>query len=238
MTPLLSVVIPVWEAEEALERTLASWDDARAAGWVELIVQDATPGAVSQKVPGLQRWAEQDGGIYDAMNRGRRRACGRWVLFAGAGDVLVNGEELKRALEGGKLPVQVFRTRLAEPREPGVPEAYTARWDAGLRWRHVVHHQGVCYRADALPEEPFDGRWKVLADYALHLTMWRAGIAAECHGFTALEAAAGGVSRRFDAALYLEEWRMKRAVLGALAAGVQAPWLLAKWAYKQTAQWR
>ena len=142
------------------------------------------------------------------------------------------------ALENGHAPLQVFGTRLAAPREPGVPETYPARWDAGLRWRHVVHHQGVCYRVDALNREPFDVQWKVLADYALHLKLWKAGITAECHEFNALEVAAGGISRRFDAALYGEEWRMKRAVLGALDAVIQAPWLVAKWAYKRAVRWR
>lgn len=238
MTPLLSVVIPVLGAEDALARTLASWEAAGAAGWVELIVQDATPGAASSQAPGLHRWAEPDGGIYDAMNRGRGRARATWILFVGAGDVLLNGTKLKQALENGRAPLQVFGTCLAAPREPGVPETYPARWDAGLRWRHVVHHQGVCYRVDALTREPFDVQWKVLADYALHLNLWKAGVTAECHEFNALEVAAGGISRRFDAALYGEEWRMKRAVLGALDAVIQAPWLVAKWAYKRTARWR
>ena len=235
MKPLLSVVIPCLQAEAALERTRASW---READWAELIVQDATPHGVSQQGPGFRRYAEADAGIYDAMNRGLSRATGRWVLFAGAGDVLVDGEALKQALERGEAPLQVFGTALAPPREPGVPGAYPARWDAGLRWRHVVHHQGVCYRVGALSSAPFDVRWKVLADYALHLKLWGAGCAAECHGFNALEVASGGVSRRFDAALYAEEWRMKRAVLGRLEAAIQLPWLVAKWAYKRAARWQ
>ena len=235
MKPLLSVVIPSLNAEAALERTRASWHEA---DWAELIVQDATPGAVSHQAPGFRRFAEGDAGIYDAMNRGLQRAEGRWVLFAGAGDVLLDGEALRRALEHGEAPLQVFGTLLAPPREPGVPEAYAARWDAGLRWRNVVHHQGVCYRVDALSSAPFDVRWKVLADYALHLKMWGAGTEAQCHGFNALEVASGGVSRRFDAALYLEEWRMKRAVLGRWEAAIQGPWLVAKWAYKRAVRWR
>ena len=143
-----------------------------------------------------------------------------------------------RALERGEAPMQMFGTALEPPREPGVPKAYTARWDAGLRWRHVVHHQGVCYRVGALSRAPFDVRWKVLADYALHLTLWAEGTEAQCHGFNALEVASGGVSRRFDAALYVEEWKMKRAVLGRWEAAIQVPWLVAKWAYKRAVRWR
>ncbi len=235
MKPLLSVVIPCLHAEAALERTLASWREAR---WAELIVQDASPGAVSERGAGFQRFAEEDAGIYDAMNRGLARTQGEWVMFAGAGDVLLDGESLRQALELGEAPVQVFRTALAPPLEPGVPAAYPARWDAGLRWRHVVHHQGVCYRVKALSRAPFDVRWKVLADYALHLKLWQAGISAQCHQSTALEVASGGVSRRFDAALYAEEWRMKRAVLGRWEAALQVPWLVAKWAYKRAVRWR
>lgn len=235
MNPLLSVVVPVLEAEAALQHTLAS---CAGADWLEVIVQDGTPGAASGQTDRVHRFAEADTGIYDAMNKGRTKASGRWILFAGAGDRVGDLEGVQNALLSGHPEVHVFRTALGTEREAGVPMAYAARWDRSMIWRNTVHHQGVCYRADALPQAPFDRRWRVLADYALHLAMWRAGARAMCHEVTAMEVAPDGVSRRFVPALYAEEWRMKRDVLGAAWAVLQVPWLGAKWAFKQGARLR
>lgn len=235
MTPLLSVVVPVLNAPEALERTLASCSDA---DWLEVLIQDATPGATSQDLGNAQRIAESDRGIYDAMNRGRLRASGRFICFAGAGDVFTDLEGVRRALESANPELHVFGTRLQAPREPGVPAHYPARWDASLKWRHTAHHQGVFYRTDALPRMPFDDRWAVLADYALHLALWRAGARAKCHDIAAMSVAPAGVSRRFSLALYQEEWQLKQEVMGRWQAMVQIPWIGAKWAYKQWAQLR
>lgn len=235
MKPLLSVVVPLKGNPSGYRTTLDSMRTGLEEGWLELIVQDATAGALTEFGGGVSRFAESDAGIYDAMNRGLQRARGSWVLFAGAGDRLCDGDAVRAALERARLPLQVFRTALDEPREPGVPAAYAARWDRSLLFRHTVHHQGVCYRVDALPPAPFDARWKVLADYALHLQLWRAGWEAECHAVQAMRVAAGGVSRDFHPGLYWEEWRMKRAVLGRADAAIQLPWLLAKWGFKQLA---
>lgn len=236
MSPLLSVVVPVFDADQALQRTLESC--AGQEDWLEVIVQDGTPGAQGSRSARTWRVAEPDAGIYDAMNKGRARARGRWILFAGAGDRFVDLEGLRTALTSGQPEVHVFRVALGGEREAGVPRAYLARWDRSLIWRHTVHHQGVCYRADALPAVPFDVRWRVLADYGLHLAMWRAQARAKCHGITSMEVAPGGISRRFEAELYREEWRMKQDVLGRMCAGMQVPWLGAKWAFKQLARLR
>lgn len=235
MNPLLSVVVPVYGADQALQQTL---DSCAGRDWLEVIVQDGTPGAQMGQAGSVTRIAESDAGIYDAMNKGRARAGGKWLLFAGAGDRFVDLDGLRAALTSGDPEVHVFRVELGDAREAGVPATYPARWDRSLLWRHSVHHQGACYRSDALPAVPFDVRWQVLADYGLHLAMWRAGARAKCHEATAMTVAAGGVSRRFKIGLYREEWRMKREVLGRLWAALQLPWLVAKWAFKQAAMLR
>ena len=235
MNPLLSVVVPVLEAASALDRTRKSLEPLLEAGWAELVVQDGTPGAMGLEAKGVRWFAELDSGLYDGMNRGLKRVHGQWVLFAGAGDEWIGGDEVRRALERAVGPMVVFRTEMARPLEPGVPASYPARWDGSMRWHNTTHHQGVCYRVSALPESPFDVRWRTLADYAFHLQLWASGWEADLQEAAAMRAAPGGVSRRFGWGLYREEWRMKASVLGWGAAVAQGPWLGAKWAFKRLA---
>lgn len=237
MSSLLSIVIPVFQSETALAQTLASIRAADPKGdWIEVVIQDGTPGAQCDEPEGnlaIRRIAELDEGIYDAMNRGMKHASGKWVLFAGAGDLLMDGPRLRQALEQGNFPLQVFQTELLPPLEPGVPSFYPAQWNRRLRWKHIVHHQGICYLRTALPESPFDEAWIVLADYALHLRLWEEHWQADLHDFTAMQVAPGGVSRSFQRTLYWEEARMKRSILGTWRAASQWPWIASKWLFKK-----
>lgn len=163
--------------------------------------------------PDLAR--ETDTGIYDAMNRLMNRAHGQRILFLGAGDIPLSG--LDRAMKrwtdaDDTLELGGVRIPDAEPR---VPRHYPARWDGGLRWRHVCHHQGIAYPLNLL--RTFGGfplEYPVLGDYALHIEMWQEGVKARWStGEDWVSAAPGGVSRQFVPSLYQEELLMKRTLL-------------------------
>lgn len=94
--PVLSIIIPTRNCEATLGDCLESvaqqtWTD------FELIVQDAgstdgTHKILKQKDHLIdQLHVESDRGIYDAMNRGIRRARGEWLYFLGADDQLSHG---------------------------------------------------------------------------------------------------------------------------------------------------
>ena len=93
--PLVSVIIPVFNGREKLQRTLASVLSQPRELW-ECLVMDggSTDGTVELlRAQGAQvRWvSERDGGVYDAMNKGIARASGRFLYFLGAGDTLREG---------------------------------------------------------------------------------------------------------------------------------------------------
>ena len=241
---LLSIGIPVsgQGAAAPLERTLNAIRQVLPASDIEVLVQ------VNQTQP--SEWAvglkghpvhpvvecHADQGIYDAMNRLVERASGERILFLGAGDVPLTG--LQRALDRWEdvediLELGGVRIPNAEPR---VPRHYPARWDRGLRWRNVTHHQGIAYPITLI--RTFGGfrtEYKVLADYALNIDMWQEGVQARWNtGEDWVSAAPGGVSRRFNAALYSEERRMKSALLKPGLAKVLLPlWMGIKARWKK-----
>lgn len=199
--------------------------DPTAATWAEALSEHPVrPGCLAQK----------DAGIYDAFNALMKRASGERILFLGAGDLPLSG--LVRALDrwsevDDTLELGGVRIPNAEPR---VPRHYAPRWDRGLRWRNVTHHQGIAYPLPLL--RTFGGfplEYPVLGDYALHLEMWREGVQARWgQGEDWVSAAPGGVSRQFNAALYAEERRLKKAILKpGFARWAQPAWtrLKARW---------
>lgn len=178
-----------------------------------------------------------DGGVYQAMNYGKQCASGAWIWFAGAGDLpcaqtwttfLTNSEALDSACS-----LHVFGVELDSEREGGVPARYPARWDSSMQWRNTTHHQGILYRRSLIQSHAFEPAYKVLADYALHLTLLKHGVQATLHEDTWSHVASGGLSRSFNPGLYREEWRLKKKTLSGWIKWVHPFWLTGKYLLKR-----
>jgi putative colanic acid biosynthesis glycosyltransferase len=109
-----------------------------------------------------------DRGVYDAMNRGLRRARGAYVVFMNAGDRFADPRSLGRivaALEvepapdlllgGTMLHLPSGRQIYRPPRAP-LP---------GLRCGPPAYHQAIAFRRDAHRLVPYDLGLRVSADY-------------------------------------------------------------------------
>ncbi|MEJ2883671.1 glycosyltransferase family 2 protein [Pedobacter sp. GR22-6] len=90
-TPLVSVIIAVFNGEDYLARALESVRNQSYSN-VELIVidgesTDGTVDIIKQNVSYLNYWvSEKDKGIYDAWNKGLAKCNGDWISFLGADD--------------------------------------------------------------------------------------------------------------------------------------------------------
>ena len=243
-TPLLTLAIPVAGDVhcEPLRRTLEGVHRALEEQDIELLVQVSEP--ESPRIQSLLQGHptapsgeyREDRGIYDAMNRLIERAKGARILFLGAGDVPLTG--LGRALDRWTAvddTLELGGVRIPNA-EPGVPRHYAPRWDRGLRWRNVAHHQGIAYPLQLI--RTFGGfplEFPVLGDYALNIELWQEGVKARWSlGEDWVSAAPGGVSRRFTPTLYSEELQMKQAILKpGLARSLQPLWIRMKARFKR-----
>lgn len=176
MAPLLSIVTVSLENREGLARTLAS-----VAGQTftdrELVVVDG--GSKDGSVELLRAsgavvtdWvSEPDAGIYDAQNKGVRRARGTYCMFLNAGDSLPAADTLAaffaRAGDEDILYGDVFfeepdgRRRLERQPDPlTIPHLF----------RTTLHHQATIIRR-ALFERlgPYDTSFRIMADYHFFL---------------------------------------------------------------------
>jgi glycosyltransferase involved in cell wall biosynthesis len=242
MRPIVSAVIPTKSNPSGLRATVeALW--AIDADRIEVIVVDGggcdeTKAWLLEHQDYIQHIrSAADGGVYEAMNYGLQCAGGNYVWFAGAGDLPDAStwrEFLGATTETDERPqLLVFGVAIGEDREGGVPAHYPGRWDASMYWRNTTHHQGVLYTRELIQARRFDPSLRVLADYALHLSMWVDGLKAEVREATWALAASGGLSRQFNADLYREEWRFKRKMLKGWRKAFHPIWLASKYAIKQ-----
>ena len=103
-TPLISVVIAVYNGKATLQQCLDSVTQ-QTYSHVELIVIDggSTDGTVDLIRANAQKIAywisEPDRGIYNAWNKALAQAKGDWICFLGADDYLWNAQVIERMAE-------------------------------------------------------------------------------------------------------------------------------------------
>lgn len=243
--PLLSIIIPSYNQLEGLKKSLNFLSTNASRDKFELIVVDG--GSTDGSKDEILRHSNTidhtliapDKGIYDAMNKGVAIATGSWCWFLGTGD-LPDEKGLKEALKAlehasakeNDSDIYAFSVKLLPPLEPGVPELYIPDWSSKLKWRNTMHHQGMFYPTSVIKDLGYELRFKVLSDYHLNLKLWVMENKCVCSETIVAHVDAGGVSRRFNSALYREEIQMKED----LGIGGQIVWTRLKHLFKTLAR--
>lgn len=109
--PLISIVTVCYNAAAYIEGTIQSVVRQENRNLIEYIIIDGLSNDDTMAIVGTYNneidlvISEKDNGIYDAMNKGIRRATGDYILFLNAGDYLY-GYDLVGCLE--KQTVDIF----------------------------------------------------------------------------------------------------------------------------------
>lgn len=217
-TPQVSVIIPTLNAGTTLQNCLESLLAQRVS--IEVLLCDG--GSIDNTLTIAKQFKEliicsssADTGIYDAMNRGIDHARGEWLMFMGADDELASASALANML--AECPyncdLMIGKVRNLPPRHRLVKEWYVAQWNSAIYTRNIVHHQGVLYRKSIFENYRYPTDLNVFGDYHLNLHLFLNSKKACLTQVHLSNCASDGRSKRFQGALYLEEWRMKRSVL-------------------------
>jgi glycosyltransferase involved in cell wall biosynthesis len=99
--PVFSVITVTFNASHCLEETLWSVLNQSYSNIEYLIIDggstDGTVDIIRQHEERLTYWiSEQDNGLYDAMNKGLRRAMGDYVWFINAGDAFYSSDTVRQ----------------------------------------------------------------------------------------------------------------------------------------------
>ncbi|HEY3761425.1 MAG TPA: glycosyltransferase [Verrucomicrobiae bacterium] len=196
-----SIITPSFRSAKWLKLCIASVADQKGVEF-EHIVQDSCSDDGTQewlpRDPRVKAFIERDGGMYDAVNRGYRRATGDILAY-------LNCDE--QYLPGALVAIQEFFE--AHP-QVEIALAGTIITDGNGQYvchRHqmVPHPQGIRYRFPILTSSIFirrkviseraiffDTKWKDLGDYHWILALMKAKVPmAVCDAFTSVFADTG-----------------------------------------------
>jgi glycosyltransferase involved in cell wall biosynthesis len=208
----VSVVTVTYNNSRALAKTLDSLVALRVQP-AEVLVIDG--GSTDSSVEVLKSYAqlmtqlrfvsERDGGIYPAMNKGKRLASQRLIHYLNAGDIVM-GEPYRDVEQPTRLPVEIYIT------------------DDQLGWRDFVKLRGFgyCHQGLLFPVEhpDYDTRYKIAGDFDVIMRSFRKGLRdlpVSQHG--RVRYYLGGVSSQRSARLDREAILIAARNRGALMAG-------------------
>lgn len=220
--PFISIVTICRNSLVDIERTWNSLPPSSDDQDIEWIVVDgaSTDGTVdflkNCDDPRLSWESEVDDGIYDAMNKGIRRANGRYILLLNAGDELISEnwsqtiEYVKSAPESELFyfsSLYVFGANITILRPVH---------DDGTYIYHGMpsNHQSIVFAKDVFAISMFDQGYKVCGDYAHLSALFMSGVDARCFRHAATKFHSGGTSSRNFVTLFYEPMKVQREILG------------------------
>lgn len=166
----ISVITVCYNCEEAIKETLESVKKQKGADFEYVVIDGASSDSTVEiarqyqdKIPNMRIFSEPDHGIYDAMNKGVKKAEGAYVFFLNAGDVFESENVLAKVEDylGSKKDIFYGNVRKGDQIET-YPEVLGKGY---LVYREkMVCHQAIFASRKILLWMPFDTTLKICAD--------------------------------------------------------------------------
>lgn len=182
MPPIISIITVTYNpGVSRLQKTLESVQKQNARSDIEYGIVDggSTDGTLDFLAfheKSLNFFiSEKDKGIYDAMNKGVKKASGEWILFLNAGDYLYTtsiiqdiGEILIR-----NNPDILYGDCIQEYQSYWVYDKASPL--EKLPYQMIASHQSIVCKRSLLQDYPFDLSYKVCADFDFTCHMYKRG---------------------------------------------------------------
>ncbi len=185
--------------------------------------------------------SESDKGIYDAMNKGISRAKGEWIYFLGTDDRLYDPKTLE-SIFSEEIPDQVMvivgniqyslrtKDKVYVHNKQGL---VFASWSFKLWFKNVAHHQATFYRRAVFNSSKYTTKYKVLADHALNLSLYKRKIRSKKINCIVAICSTEGRSKNYNWKMYLEEIKLKTELSSYLLAPLFFLIGILKYAFKK-----
>lgn len=238
--PRVAIIVPCLNARATLEACLAS---ALGQSYDPLHVHVQDGGSTDGTLELLRAMPTHrfsfgtapDRGVYDAINTSLEKINADWYYILGSDDKITGLDAVASvmAFVSSQHPLLYGDVRYGRRSNKWIPQQHHSRFDNTLWWKNSLHQQGTFYHRDVLLPHGFDVRYRVLADYDLHLRLLAMGIEAKHTGMTLCECRADGLSKQFAWKLYREELVIKRRRLPFVIYALNIPWVVSKWLIKK-----
>jgi putative colanic acid biosynthesis glycosyltransferase len=161
--------------------------------------------------------SEPDLGIYDAMNKGISLSQGNWIYFMGVDDCFYDFDVLKSLVPYfdkkdvklilGQI-VYIFRKQdsVFLKNNKGLVKPI---WSKKIWFKNTLPHQGIFYHKSVFYQKRYDIRYKILADYAFNLNLWKQKTSVLTLEKIITKCGTEGVSKKYNYTLYKEDVILK-----------------------------
>lgn len=204
MNPLISVIIPTYQAGATLENALKTIVGQSFQNYEILIMDGGSKDETariaeeySAQWSNLKFFTAPDKGIYDAMNKGILAARGDWVLFLGSDDALYDKETLssvskKLTNENDVIYGDVFSTRFGG--------RYDGEFSEEKIFTKNICHQAIFFRRTIFDSiGNFDIKYRFHADWEHNMRWFLSGKVRKAYiPVTVANYADGGLSSSGD----------------------------------------
>lgn len=177
--PKITIITVVFNGIKQLKETIESVLNQTSQDFEYLIVDggstDGSIELIKTYEHQLKFWiSEKDDGIYDAMNKGVKRASGNWVCFLNCGDVFVNHSCLDSVSSGLSLhqsPDVLYGDILVYSSDK-TPITRIAE-DPHNAHKMYFCHQSAFVKTTLLRQYPFDLSYPMSADFKFFKICYR-----------------------------------------------------------------
>lgn len=174
MQPKLSIIVPSFNNADKLTSLLESIKSQSFTDF-EVLVIDGNSSDHTQEV--IQNYeslvtyfvSENDGGIYDAMNKGIRASKGEWLYFIGCDDEFYSSEALLQVFKNEKTSTSVMYGKIFnKTKQKAEGEIIQTKEELITT---SIWHQSVFYRKSVFDRfGVYDLNYKIAADVVFNLS--------------------------------------------------------------------
>lgn len=228
--PLISVITITYNAAETLPLTMESVAEQTFKDFEHIVVDGASKDdtiIVARRMgkPGLRIISEPDDGLYDAMNKGLKKARGRYLIFLNSGDRFHSPDTLRAYADAivernpdiiyGETDIVDIEGKRLGPRHLSVPEILTVdSFSEGM----LICHQAFMVRKDIAPLYDTDYRFSADYDWCIRcIKASRAGDRVNLHRVT-IDYLTDGLTDKNKKSSLVERFRIMASHYGSLKA--------------------
>lgn len=172
--PKVSIIIATYNAEKTIVKALQSVEKQSFQDWECLIIDgkssDNTLNDVKcfvDKDDRFRVFSESDKGVYDAFNKGWKKACGEWIYYLGSDDELLQ-DGIKSLIEYSDGADLVYGGIKMKYRSGRMKEKQPSFWEKVMPFSLPASHQAIIMKRDAIERlGGYDLKYRILADYEL-----------------------------------------------------------------------
>ena len=180
MNPFFSIIIPTYNSEKTVKRTLDSIFFQNFKDYEIIFVdgdsQDETLAIVNQfNDYRVKIYSEPDKGVYDAMNKGITRSSGQWLYFIGSDDYLHAADVLQKVYNQlQKIKNHVLYGNVMIKGDAGWAkdgQIYNGKYTLQRLLRGNICHQAIFYRRSFLIENKliYNLSYPIAADWDFNI---------------------------------------------------------------------